>query len=260
MPRKKEQYAVIYKIISPTGGIYIGQTINYKDRVCAYKRAACKKQSRLYASIISHGWENHKIEILEQLPKNITILNEREIYWIAFYKCNHRRYPLNHGLNLNDGGGAIEARSGREQYQYKGDIFQICLIKGEIVGTYPNANQAATAIGIYPSKINEVLRGVRKQTSGYFFTRDGDNWQYERQKLVQNTAKNRGDYYDSISLKVDAYSPDGTLYKTFNSVIKAANHFDVKDARSIKENIAYNSVNVKRKLLWGHVWRYNADK
>jgi predicted GIY-YIG superfamily endonuclease len=37
----------IYKITSPTGKIYIGQTINLLGRIKSYKHLSCKNQRKL---------------------------------------------------------------------------------------------------------------------------------------------------------------------------------------------------------------------
>ena len=45
----------IYKIISPSGKIYIGQSRNIDKRFQQYKRLNCAKQPRLYNSFIKYG-------------------------------------------------------------------------------------------------------------------------------------------------------------------------------------------------------------
>jgi group I intron endonuclease len=73
----------IYKITSPSGKVYIGQSINIKKRISNYKSTSCKKQSKLYHSIKKHGWENHKFEVIEECV--VHLLNERERYWQDYY-------------------------------------------------------------------------------------------------------------------------------------------------------------------------------
>lgn len=46
---------VVYKITSPSGKVYIGQTINYKVRYAKYNNLNCKQQLRLYNSFIKNG-------------------------------------------------------------------------------------------------------------------------------------------------------------------------------------------------------------
>jgi group I intron endonuclease len=77
----------VYKITSPSGKVYIGQTTNLNRRMSSYKGGFCKQQPRLYNSILKYGWENHKVEILEGLAYDDiqSDLDELEIYWIKQY-------------------------------------------------------------------------------------------------------------------------------------------------------------------------------
>ena len=82
---------VIYKITSPSNKVYIGQTLNKTKRFSRYRTLKCKKQIRLYNSFVKYGFNNHKIDIIEQC--SIDLLNERERYWQDFYNV------LQDGLN-----------------------------------------------------------------------------------------------------------------------------------------------------------------
>lgn len=73
----------IYKITSPTNKVYIGQSVNIKNRISKYKNANCKTQTILYNSIIKHGWESHVFEILCECK--IEELNELERYYQDLY-------------------------------------------------------------------------------------------------------------------------------------------------------------------------------
>lgn len=54
----------IYKITNPKGKIYIGQSIDIYSRIKYYKNLNCKKQRKLYNSLLKYGWDNHKFEIV----------------------------------------------------------------------------------------------------------------------------------------------------------------------------------------------------
>ena len=89
----------IYKITSPTGKIYIGQSIHIKRRWSDHKKMPISdKGNILYNSFLSHGADSHKFEILERCSKEM--LNEREIYYIEKYQT----FDTEHGLNLTKGG------------------------------------------------------------------------------------------------------------------------------------------------------------
>ena len=108
----------IYKITSPSNRIYIGQSTQIDYRWNQYKY--CNNTYNNYnplinRSFLKYGWENHKFEIIEEC--DINILDEREIFWIAEYKCNFKRYPELKGLNLTDGGNKPPSNIGRIKTQ-----------------------------------------------------------------------------------------------------------------------------------------------
>ena len=86
----------IYKITSPSGKIYIGQTINIDRRKNDYARLDCDEQIKIYRSLLKYGWNNHLFEIIEQCE--IEKLNSLETYWIKKFDC------MNNGLNCTEGG------------------------------------------------------------------------------------------------------------------------------------------------------------
>lgn len=69
----------IYKITSPSGKIYIGQSVNISNRLSKYKNLNCKSQRVLYNSIIKYGWDYHKFEVLCEC--DIEELNDKERYY-----------------------------------------------------------------------------------------------------------------------------------------------------------------------------------
>lgn len=89
----------VYKIVSPVGKIYVGQTKDFEYRRKSYKRYNCKNQIKLYRSLKKHGFESHSISILE-ICDSIEMLNEREIYYVKEFDS----FNTKHGLNLRGGG------------------------------------------------------------------------------------------------------------------------------------------------------------
>lgn len=90
----------IYKITSPSGKIYIGQTINLKSRIKKHKRPKRAHNEKIVNSIRKYGWDQHDFQIIEELVSvDIKkLLNEREMYWIDFYDS------YKNGLNCTKGG------------------------------------------------------------------------------------------------------------------------------------------------------------
>ena len=73
----------IYKITSPSGKIYIGQTTNFSKRKSYYKNGAKPYQVRIYNSLQKYGYDAHTIEFIEEcLVQN---LNQKERHWQDLY-------------------------------------------------------------------------------------------------------------------------------------------------------------------------------
>ena len=51
-----EKY-LIYKLVSPSGKMYIGQTNNFDGRMIEHKSNAKWRKSKLYNSIRKYGWD-----------------------------------------------------------------------------------------------------------------------------------------------------------------------------------------------------------
>lgn len=66
----------IYKITSPSGKVYIGQSVDIKRRLREYKNLRCTKQVKLYNSFLKYGFEYHKIEVVCECL--INELNDKE--------------------------------------------------------------------------------------------------------------------------------------------------------------------------------------
>ncbi|HHX80898.1 MAG TPA: GIY-YIG nuclease family protein, partial [Acholeplasmataceae bacterium] len=86
-------------ITSPTGKIYIGQSVDIERRWADHRSMPkSDKGNLLYNSFLSHGVDSHKFEILERCSREM--LNERERYYIKKYDT----FDTEHGLNLTKGG------------------------------------------------------------------------------------------------------------------------------------------------------------
>ncbi len=91
----------IYKLTSPNGKVYIGQTINKKQRKRHYSSGDFKQQIKLLNSVKCYNWNPaDTYEIIEEClcgPEKEN-LNNREKYWIEYYDS------FKNGLNCNYGG------------------------------------------------------------------------------------------------------------------------------------------------------------
>lgn len=73
----------IYKITNLKGKIYIGQSTNIEERLKQYKKTRCKKQTKIYRSLVKYGIDNHTFEIITTCE--VEQLNELERYYQDCY-------------------------------------------------------------------------------------------------------------------------------------------------------------------------------
>jgi group I intron endonuclease len=107
--------AYIYKITSPTGRIYVGQTSRLSDRVSAYRNCNMNRQEILKNSILKHGWDKHNFEVIEECTTDT--VNEREIYWIQELQSYY--YANSLGMNMTFGGGGCRGRKDTNEVKKK---------------------------------------------------------------------------------------------------------------------------------------------
>lgn len=88
----------IYKITSPSGGIYVGQSNDVIRRKWEYASIKCYDQPRLYNSLKRYGWNEHTFEIIHECSE--LELNELEKHYIKKYKT----FNSERGMNLTEGG------------------------------------------------------------------------------------------------------------------------------------------------------------
>lgn len=97
---KKTEVCGIYKITClSTDRAYIGQSVDIKERFRSHIKTSLSygnSTNKLYQEMKQYKPSNFLFEILEVVPR--TSLNERETYWINFYKTK------DFGLNKTAGG------------------------------------------------------------------------------------------------------------------------------------------------------------
>ncbi len=76
----------IYKITSPSGKIYVGQSVDIERRFRVYRNPkSIKQQMAINRSILKYGADNHTFEVLEEC--DISMLNERERHYQDLFDC-----------------------------------------------------------------------------------------------------------------------------------------------------------------------------
>ena len=86
----------IYKITNNINGkIYIGQSNNIKRRFSEHKTKGAGTKILVDEAIQKYGVNNFSFEIIEEC--NLEQLNEKESFWIDYYKQNNILYNLSEG-------------------------------------------------------------------------------------------------------------------------------------------------------------------
>lgn len=190
----------IYKITSPTGKIYIGQSTSIKKRFKCYKSSGCKYQVILHNSFEKHGIDNHTFEVVEICP--IKALNERERYWQDYYNCVGGKIGMNcRATASNDKSGYFSNETKkRMSISAKKKIFTEQHLKKITEEIIKNNKKY---IGVPKSqnhrdKISKTLTGRKN----YFFR----GFNHPRGEIVLDTMT--GIYYGSIA--------DCARYNSFN--------------------------------------------
>lgn len=121
--------SLIYSITNAINGKrYIGQTIRSLEQRWydhCYDAENSNKNFHFYKAIRKYGHENFMIETIEEIS-DTSLLDEREIYWIAFYNT------FNNGYNSTIGGG------GNKGYKHSDEIRE--KIKKNQTGRSPSQN------------------------------------------------------------------------------------------------------------------------
>jgi len=185
MIKRKNIICGIYKITSPSGKIYIGQSVNINDRFRKYKRYDCEDQQALFNSFKKHGVENHNFEIIHIC--DINELNDLEIHYSNLFNSTNK-YS---GLNIRLCGGAKGLHS--EETKKKIGLAH----KGKIVS----------------EKTKQILRDINKGKH------DGkNNNNYGKKMSEELKAK-------LLSIRIGSVASEETRKKQSESHIGENNHF-----------------------------------
>lgn len=184
----------IYKITNQINGkSYIGQSIDIATRWRNHKTAL--DDYAIHCAFRKYGLENFTFEILEEC--HYSLLNEKEVYWINFYKT----YAPN-GYNIANGGLDGGNRS-KKVLQYD--------LQGKFITEFNSAKEAADRLNLCHSVICSCCR-QELLTCGNF------QWKY----ADDNSRKMGPVKADHKRVKVQQFDQSGNLIQTFSSAKEAS--------------------------------------
>ena len=216
----------IYKIISPSNKIYIGQSINIKQRKQSYSYFNSYKKSigpKLFNSLKKYGFENHIFEIIEEC--SIDQLNEKETYWKQYYlNILNNNWKQVLFCELYDRGGGPKS----EQTKFKQSISQkLHLSKPEIKEKRKiNCKIAANKPGV-------------------------------QEKAVANTDWNKREENRMLSMDYTKLKKPILQYDLEDNFIKEWLGFiDIKKELNFDSSLIRKSCKNSQKTAYGYKWKY----
>jgi group I intron endonuclease len=203
----------IYKITSPSNKVYIGQSWNIKRRWWEHRHPdSLKKKYKLYTSLNKYGVDNHKFEVLHELPKDIKqeVLDNYEVFYIQLYKdCGYNM------LNCRDGGGGgkfdIETRKKMSEAQ-----------KGKKQSNETIYKRSVQLIGKkLRKKTNEEKIAMSKRMIGLF---DGKKNTFYGKSHTDETKKIMSEKKNKPIIQLDN---DGNIIKKWDSISEASKNLGI---------------------------------
>ena len=226
----------IYKLTSPSGKIYIGQTTNLKDRKrCLYNPNKYYSGHKLDNAIKKYGIENFKYEIVVQIEMEDRFLL-REHLDILEMQYIEKFDSYNNGYNMTLGGsgskGCFQTEESKKKISEKTKGR-----KGSMLGKHLTEKQ-------------------RKKVSEFAKTRTGDKNPFYG-KVHSEEAKKKIGLANGVSvIQMDL---EGNIIKEFSTAKEAALFFNKPRANSeiIKVCKGYVSPSGKHYITaLGYKWKY----
>jgi group I intron endonuclease len=258
----KNSISCIYLIVSPTQKIYVGQTIDFRRRMNAYKNTEkIKHQKALKNSLLKYGFDNHKIEILCTYKK--CELNNWEKFYIKFFDC----FNTDWGLNSTSGGDSPERKKGEALSEdWKQKISQSNKGKKrdkfskEWIDNLKSSHKKVVKDEKWINNL-KIAAKERKERGGYFISEEqkqkkkvsyskylqSEKWLSHKLAIGENIRKR-------FSKPILQYSLNLEFIQRFSSVTEAS-----KALKHADSNIS-NCANKKVKTAGGYIWFYEVDK
>lgn len=252
------QVTCIYKITSPSGKIYIGQTLNARRRFLDYKSKSARSQPGLNNSIKKYGWDKHLFEIIHELPNDVTqvVLNQYECLYMELYKsCGSRL------LNVKEGGS--NGRNSDESIKKANDKWKIWYQNN------PEGNKKGIENSVLARKGKELSEEHREKIRGRMKGRIfSDSHKINHAKSLKGKPKTlsesflaaqrtKGALFGGANKKaINQFNLKGELIKTWPSITHASNELGLA-RRGIAGCVKGGR---GRKTFGGFIWRPESEE
>ena len=206
-------FYVIYKLTSPSGKFYIGQTKNLAHRFSTYRNLHLTRQPNLCNSIKKYGWESFRVELLYNgicTKEEIDLLEES---LISKYWCDDI-------LNDSKLANGFTWKTGKENKTSK-RVFQYDR-KGNLLKEWASASDISRATELDGRYVSYRCYTENHYAYGYYWSYTDDS-----EKIK--------DYIESLkkkpkinSKKVVQLTMDGEYIKIWESATEAAKFYEIR--------------------------------
>lgn len=256
---QKEEISGIYKIVSPSGKVYIGKSQHMQSRMNIYKNGHTKSQPKIHRSFNKYGFENHTFYLLEICE--IDMLMERELHyklqhieefgWETALFCDlydHGSGPKSEETKRRMSEGKI-GKKHTKVHSNRGvprDDFMTDEIKKKI--SLANQKPKPPRSEEHSRKIGESHVGKSKGHKGRVSPMKGKAHSSESKEKARlnNLGKN--------NKPVLQYSKDGIFIQEFASIAEAGKHLGLKSAAGISACCSGTY-----KHAYGYVWEHKTQ-
>ena len=252
---------IIYKYTSPSGKVYIGQTVDEKKRRNDFLNVGkAYAGDKINKAREKYGPENFKYEIISiisatSIEELSDLLDFGEQYYIEKYdSCKS-------GYNLLKGGSSIrDWKKTQEQVEkqrisllnyYKENdsssnkaVLQYTL-EGDFIKEWKSASEADRELGYKVGNVSKICLGKGYSAMGFMWRyKESEDFPYKIEpcKVIGTTKKHSG------LLQLNS---DGTLVREWKNAVEATKELGIKSASAISE-----VCRGKRKSAAGFIWRY----
>lgn len=252
----------IYKIENKINNKkYIGLSLDILNRWKEHKKGLSENKHHnrhLQRAWNKYGEENIIFEIIELCDKEK--LNQREVFYIHYYKTNNRKY----GFNMNTGGGlqlgfkhsqksknliskiqigrkrnpeasrkTSEALKGKIPkninifLQRNIDISKPILCfdkKAQLINKYKSIQSCSKDLNIPATNIVKCLKNFFKTCGKFVFIYEN---QYNKEMHTENNIKKRFHREETPKNGVEVYNLEGIFIKKYNTIIECSKELNI---------------------------------
>ena len=220
----------IYKHTNKINGkVYIGLTKTSLNS--RWQNGNGYKHCRLfYRAILKYGWNNFEHELIEEV--DASILEEREKYWIAFYKSNNENF----GYNLTSGGEQNKNLSKSTRLLQSKKQKERAMKEGYINPFYKKKHSKESKNKMSNRQLTEDQKEIQRRIHL------GKKHSEETKRKIKSNCHN--------NKKINQYDIKGVFIKVWSSIGEAAEFYSV-DRSGISKVCSG-----KQKSAAGFIWKY----